>query len=219
MKHQNLTALVGESWIWPLGKAFDLLKEKIIPYLKARKSEDIIIFPMESNILRAFKEVPFDSVQVVILGQDPYHDGSATGLAFDNSVAKKPSPSLRNILKEVAEDTGEKPTPKVLSYLEHLPTQGVLLLNTALTVEKGSPESHLELWQEFTQEVIKALNAKQKLVWVLWGAKAQKFSKNINPNHTIVAAAHPSPFSYHKFKGCKCFTEVNKHLVNPIKWD
>lgn len=220
MKHGNMSPLVGPTWVFPLGKAFDVLKQYIIPILE-EESKTKTIYPLPHTIFRAFKEVAFDDVRVVILGMDPYHDGSATGIAFDNPKDAKISPSLRNILKEIEEDTG-KPSAghmNASSYLEHLPSQGVLLLNAALTVEKSKPESHLKIWEDFTKETIEALNNRHKrIVWVLWGKKAQKFKKYINPKHIIVESAHPSPFSYKLFKGCKCFTKVNEYLQKPISW-
>lgn len=220
MKHGNLKGLVGESWIWPLGKAFDYFKDTIVPELEENDND---IYPSQHNVFRAFKEVPFDCVRVIILGQDPYHNpGSATGLAFDNPKTQKPSPSLRNILKEIQDDLSEASLAdtNVSSYLEHLPSQGVLLLNTALTVEKGKPGSHLQLWRPFTYELIFQCNARMSnVVWVLWGDKAQKYRKLItNPTHKIVVGAHPSPFSYKKFKGGKYFSEINNSLTTTIKW-
>jgi len=219
MNHRNMSPLTGESWVWPLGEAFDVFKKDIIPFI-VEEEKTKIIYPATHTVFRAFKEIPFEDVRVVILGMDPYHDGSATGIAFDNPKNGKISPSLRNILKEIEEDTG-KPSigfDNSSSYLEHLPSQGVLLLNTALTVEKGNPGSHLDTWKSFTYNVIKALSKKEKLIWVLWGKKAQKFKPNINPKHIIIESAHPSPFSYRLFKGCKCFTQVNDKLAKPIIW-
>ena len=219
MNHRNMKPYVGDSWVWPLNKAFDVFKKDIIPFIMAEE-ETKKIYPITHSIFRAFKEVPFEDVRVVILGMDPYHNGSATGIAFDNPRNGKISPSLRNIFKEIEEDTG-KPSmgfDNSVSFLEHLPPQGVLLLNTALTVEQGKPESHLEVWREFTSEVINTLNKKDKLVWLLWGKKAQRFKSKINAKHIIIESAHPSPFSYRLFKGCKCFTQVNDKLTKPIIW-
>jgi len=232
MKHDNMIPFVGESWLLPLGKAFDYVKTDVIPYLKEERErlelENLdnpskkakTIYPSTlSNVFRAFKETPYPTVRVVIIGQDPYHDGSATGCAFDNAKTKKPSPSLRNILKEIGKEFGKSAADdNVLSYLEHLPSQGVLLLNTALTVESASRGSHLEIWRPFTEEVIKALNKTPDIVWVLWGGKAHKFKELINPRHKIVMGAHPSPFSYHLFKDQGHFSKINVHLKNKIRW-
>ena len=231
-KHDNLSNFVGESWLTPLSGAFDYFKEKIIPYLKAEKerleicnlespeSKKQTIYPSTlANVFRAFKETPYNTVRVVIIGQDPYHDGSATGIAFDNSKTKRPSPSLRNILKEIVKDCGEtQATENVLSYLEHLPSQGVLFLNTALTVVSKEPLSHVPIWAPFTEEVIKVLNKRDQIVWVLWGTKAHAFEPKINPRHVIVKGAHPSPFSYHLFKDKRFFEIINSSLKNKIRW-
>jgi len=111
-----------------------------------------------------------------VLGQDPYHDGSAVGLSFDNTYPSKISPSLRNILNEIAEDdvdTDKESMKKSGSYLGHLPSQGVLLINTALSVEKSSPASHAKYWRDFTDAVIKYIDKeKDGIIWVLWGAHA-----------------------------------------------
>lgn len=234
MKHDNLKGFVGESWIWPLGKAFDYFKDKIVPFLEAEIKKPAQykncpvskkqLYPSTHNIFRALKEVPFDSVRVVIIGQDPYHNpDSATGLAFDNPKGQKPSPSLRNILSEIESDTG---TPSLAlsnatSYLEHLPSQGVLLLNAALSVERENPGSHGELWAPFTSELIDQINTRlSNVVWVLWGEKAKKFKRFItNPTHKVIEGVHPSPFSARNgFFGGKFFTKINSQLKVPIRW-
>lgn len=197
-------------------------KETTSPYLSKEKLKHRV-FPEASLTFRAFKECPFDQTNIVILGQDPYHDfGSATGLCFDNKFgAAKISPSLRNLLNEMAFDSGSYSddldlVEKSGSYLGHLPKQGVLLLNTALTVAEQSPASHLNIWAPFTQKVIEALNKKEKLIWILWGAKAQAFIPQINPKHYKILSSHPSPLSATKecgntppFKGSKPFSAAN----------
>ena len=235
MKHDNLRGLVGESWIWPLGKSFDYFKDTIVPYLEAeikkvaqyRNSPPSKkqLLPPTHNIFRVLKEIPFENVRVVILAQDPYHNiGAATGLCFDNPKSQKPSPSLSNILKEIEADLGtpSQAFDNVSSYLEHLPSQGVLLLNAALTVERENPGSHLKLWKPFTEELIHQINTRlPNVVWVLWGKPAQKFEKLItNKTHKIVKGAHPSPFSFSAFKGQKFFSKVNSLITstNPIRW-
>lgn len=212
---KKMLPFVGAPWVTPLVKAFDKFYKHVIPKLKEELEAGTKVFPSQPSIFRAFKETPYELVRVVILGLDPYHNaGAATGLAFDNPKNQKPSPSLRNILKEIESDTGSPSLAETnsVSYLEHLPPQGVLLLNTALTVREGEPTSHLDIWKDFTEEVIESLNQKQDLIWVLWGKKAAAFKSKISPNHTIIETAHPSPFSNHLFKGCKCFSKVNLHL-------
>ena len=135
------------------------------------------------------------------------------------------SPSLQNILKEMVFDAGSFPdeldlVEKSGSYFGHLPEQGVLLLNTALTVEQANPASHLRLWEPFTDEVIKALNTKDDVIWMLWGAKAQKYASKINnKTHKFIMSSHPSPLSVTKqcgntpaFRNSKPFSKVNEIL-------
>lgn len=237
-RHTNLSHLVHDTWLEQAPKAFDLFKKTIVPTLNARATElaefnSFIkdrkdckeIYPTVHLIFRALKEVPFDKVRVVIVGQDPYHDaGSATGLAFDNPKSQKPSPSLRNILKEIASDTGKpsKADENKLSYLEHLPGQGVLLLNAALTVEKGQPGSHLAIWEPFFKELLTSLNKSDRsIVWVLWGKKCQAHKSLItNPKHHVIEGVHPSPFSARSgFFGGRFFTRINSSLnAYPIIW-
>ena len=223
MQHNNLSHLVHNSWLIHSSKAFDYFKSSVVPYLN-KVAETEVVFPAVHNIFRSLKELPYENVRVVILAQDPYHDfGSAIGLAFDNPKSRKPSPSLRNILREIESDTK---TPSIsgenqLSYLEHLPSQGVLLLNTALTVEKGKPGSHLAIWDPFSKELITSLNkSNSSIVWVLWGKKAQTHKTLItNSKHHIITGAHPSPFSARAgFFGGKFFTQINSFLKQPIKW-
>lgn len=178
------------------------------------------VYPSADKIFRAFNECPLDKLQVVILGQDPYHDGSATGLAFDNYIQqKKTSPSLQNILKELKKDTdyawdGQE------SALGHLPEQGVLLLNTALTVEKGKAGSHTTHWKPFTEQLIKDLQAKDNLVWILWGNHAKSYKKFItNKTQHILEGGHPSPLNTKgDFENGNYFSKANSLISNPINW-
>lgn len=201
-KHRSFLPYVGESWLWPLNVPLTLFKEKIAPELKRRNEELELdnrkITPDQAVVFRAFKECPFDQVRVVVVGQDPYHTpGKATGLAFDCPKGET-APSLTNILKEIRRDYGEtKADTNERSHLEHLPSQGVLLLNSALTTEEGVAGSHYDIWKPFLEETVKGLNKKPHLVWVLWGKEAQKIKRLINPLHVVVEGAHPSPFSYH----------------------
>lgn len=222
MRHNNLRHLVSDSWLVKAEKAFTIFKISVVPTLNKLASEEVV-FPAPHNIFRAFNEVPFEEVRVVILFQDPYYDeGSATGIALDNPKSRKPSPSLRNFLKEIESDLGHpsKAYENTLSYLEHLPRQGVLLLNTALTVESGKPGSHLEVWKPFATEIITALNKSEApIVWLLLGKKAQLNKSLItNSKHTIVEGAHPSPFSAKLFFGGKFFSKVNSFLKKQIIW-
>ncbi|MHA3225293.1 uracil-DNA glycosylase [Globicatella sulfidifaciens] len=180
------------------------------------------VFPQCDKIFHAFKLTPLNQVRVVILGQDPYHDeGQAQGLAFSVPDKMKLPPSLRNIFQELADDLGiESP---VSGDLSHWATQGILLLNTSLTVRAHQANSHKNIgWQALTDLVIQRLNQQsQPIIFVLWGKPAQKKSALItNPQHYILEAPHPSPLSaYRGFFGSKPFSKINHILdTNPIQW-
>ncbi len=184
-----------------------------------------IIYPPQNQVYRALELTPFQNVKVVILGQDPYHnEGQAQGLAF--SVAKGvPIPkSLRNIYKEIEDDVGC--TIPTHGNLEEWAMQGVLLLNTVLTVREHTPESHKKFgWEQLTDEIICQLNNKEEaIVFLLWGAHARKKAQLItNPNHFIMESAHPSPLSARRgFFGSKPFSRTNVYLQSkgrkPIDW-
>jgi len=194
-------------------------------FLVHQKQQKITIFPHSSNWFKAFDLTPFDQVKVVILGQDPYHgDGQAQGLSFSVPNGMKIPPSLRNIYQELASDLAIPPNHN--GNLEHWAKQGVLLLNSVLTVEKKTPNAHANSgWVAFTDGIITLLSEqKEHLVFLLWGAYAQRKTELINPTkHLILTATHPSPFSAHKgFFGCKHFSKTNdyltKHNQQPINW-
>ena len=180
-----------------------------------------IVYPKRGKTFRAFQMCPLESVKVVILGQDPYHDGSATGLAFANDGGRV-SPSLNNIIQAVRNDFGAVSVDK---SLESWAKQGVLLLNTALTVEKGKAGSHINMWMPFTRDIITRLSVeKPDLIWVLWGKKAQEYEKHIMypAGHTILKAPHPAAESYSGGKAgfftCGHFKKINDKLEQPIQW-
>lgn len=201
--------------------------KKLISFLENERSEKNI-FPSEENVFRIFKELDFPDVKVVILGQDPYHGpGQALGLSFavPNDFFPKP-PSLQNIFKEIYSDLGVV-IPKGQSDLSGWVKQGVLLLNTVLTVEESTPLSHRNQgWEQFADGVITALNERvDPVVFILWGSHAQKFKTRINLNkHFIFESAHPSPLSaYRGFFGSRVFSRVNEILFQnnkkPIQWE
>lgn len=182
------------------------------------------VFPAKKQIFRALEITPFEEVKVVILGQDPYHnDYQANGLSFSVSESVAAPPSLKNIFIELKDDLGIERTSK---ELDDWGKQGVLLLNSSLTVRAHSPNSHKDLgWEMFTNFIIKAISdKKENVVFVLWGAFAQKKTELINPaKHFILKSAHPSPFSVHKgFFGSKPFSQINGYLKSKgkdeIKW-
>lgn len=183
------------------------------------------VFPPASKIFAAFDSCPFDKVKVVIIGQDPYHDdGQANGLCFSVNPGVKMPPSLVNIFKEVSDDTGAQMPAN--GDLTRWAMQGVLLLNSSLTVEAHKPASHSSIgWEELTDEAIRRLNAgRSGLVFMLWGAHAGRKAALIDQSrHLILRSVHPSPLSaYRGFFGCKHFSRANQYLaqqgLETIKW-
>ena len=173
-----------------------------------------ICFPPKKQIFRALELTPFDEVKVVILGQDPYHnDFQANGLCFSVSDMVPAPPSLKNIYKELESDLNIK---KNTNDLSSWALQGVLLLNTTLTVKAHEANSHKDLgWEQFTDFIIKEISThKENIVFVLWGAYAQKKSQLIDSQkHLIIKTAHPSPLSAHRgFLGSKPFSRINNYL-------
>lgn len=215
----------GNSWNKVLDGEFE--KDyylKLRQFLKAEYSSHTV-YPNMYDIFNALKYTAFDDVKVVILGQDPYHGkGQAHGLCFSVQKGVEPPPSLKNIYKELNAELG-------LSIPSHgeltkWAKQGVLLLNTVLTVRESSPNSHKNCgWEIFTDNVIKRLNEREKpIVFLLWGANARaKTALITNPNHKIFTCAHPSPLSaYNGFFGCGHFAKTNEFLKSigetPIDW-
>ena len=183
------------------------------------------VYPAKNKIFSAFKLTPFKDVKVVILGQDPYHgEGQAHGLCFSVMPGVPTPPSLVNIYKEIKSDIGGFIPDN--GYLVPWAKQGVLMLNTVLTVQEGRPNSHRSLgWEEFTDAVIKKLNSSDhKIIFLLWGNNAKLKANLIDTNlHTILESTHPSPLSAtHGFFGCKHFSKTNEILkqngMEPIKW-
>jgi uracil-DNA glycosylase len=184
-----------------------------------------ICYPPQNEIFSAFDKCDFNNLKVVIIGQDPYHGpNQANGLCFSVKDDIRIPPSLKNIFKELASDIG-KPIPNT-GNLEKWAEQGVLLLNTTLTVREGAAGSHQKKgWEIFTSEVIKRISEKkQDVVFMLWGNFAQEKSVLIDAKkHLILKSAHPSPLSaYNGFFGCKHFSMCNSYLnqkgLAPIKW-
>lgn len=183
-----------------------------------------VIYPNSADIYNAFKKTSYDDVKVVILGQDPYHEeNQANGLAFSVNNGVKMPPSLKNIFKELQDDIGGelRTNPDLTDWAK----QGVFLLNSSLTVIEGRPNSMADIWNTFTDSIIKLLNSKEKpIVFVLWGKNARDKKKLIDTNkHFIIESAHPSPLSaYRGFFGSKPFSKVNEYLIStgqvPIDW-
>ncbi|WP_145599724.1 uracil-DNA glycosylase [Yersinia frederiksenii] len=197
-----------------------------LAYVAAQRSAGKTIYPAQKDVFNAFRLTELDQVKVVILGQDPYHGpNQAHGLSFSVLPGVPAPPSLVNMYKELATDIPDFQRPNH-GYLQSWAEQGVLLLNTVLTVEAGNAHSHANLgWETFTDKVIAALNEhRDGVIFMLWGAHAQKKGRIIDAQrHFILKAPHPSPLSAHRgFLGCKHFSQAN-HLLQqqglpPIDW-
>lgn len=204
-----------------------------VVYFRTAEFENILVhitslyentLPARDNIFRVFRETSFKDVKVVILGQDPYPNKQhAVGLAFSVPPGTNPLPkSLINILTELEKDTG---ISRKNGDLSDWSRQGVLLLNTALTVQEGKPGSHAEKWRALTTNVIDTLSKKHNnLVFVLWGNHAINYARLIDDEkHMVIVSAHPSPLSaYRGFFGSKPFSRINNYLISknitPINW-
>ncbi|WP_168416409.1 uracil-DNA glycosylase [Acinetobacter indicus] len=205
-----------------LGGKMDALKAFLLEEKQANK----VIYPPSGLIFNALNTTPLEQVKVVILGQDPYHGpNQAHGLSFSVQRGVALPPSLRNIFHELHTDLGLD-IPKH-GDLTRWAEQGVLLLNSVLTVEAAQPTSHQKRgWEEFTDHVIDVLNEQREhIVFILWGAYAQRKGQRIDPNkHLILKAAHPSPLAANRggFFGCKVFSKTNNYLkqhgIEPIDW-
>jgi uracil-DNA glycosylase len=199
---------------------------KLISFIEEERKKGKIIYPSNKNIFNAFSLTPLESVKVVILGQDPYHGpNQAHGLSFSVLTGIQPPPSLVNIYKEIKSDLALSIDTKN-GFLEPWAKQGVLLLNSVLSVEAAKPASHAGLgWEKFTDKVIEIIDANcPHVVFMLWGSYAQKKGSNINRNkHLVLEAPHPSPLSAHRgFLGCKHFSKCNNWLrennLEEINW-
>lgn len=213
-------------WMAEIGAEFDKpYMQALRQFLKSEKAAGHTIYPSTPHIFNALNTTPLNAVRVVILGQDPYHgEGQAHGLSFSVPRGVPPPPSLVNIYKEIARDF-DKPTPPH-GDLTGWATQGVLLLNATLTVRASEAGSHQRQgWEEFTDRVIQTLNNKRDhIVFMLWGAYAQKKGAFIDrTRHLVLTAPHPSPLSAHRgFIGCGHFSAANAYLAQynqlPIIW-
>ena len=217
--------MIGNSWD-------DLLKEEYNKEYFKELQKFIVneyktkeVYPKMSEIFNAFVKTSYDDVKVVILGQDPYHgEGEAEGLSFSVKVGIAKPPSLISIFQELKNDLGINPPNH--GSLVHWAEQGVLLLNSTLTVVKDTPKSHSQRgWERFTDEVIKLINKKETpVVFVLWGSDARSKKYLItNKKHYIIESVHPSPLSaYRGFFGSKPFSKTNafliKNNIKPIDW-
>jgi len=217
---------VPQDWQTPLRAALVTPETlELQGFLDAELAAGKTIFPPQDAWFRALQLTPLDKVRVVILGQDPYHGpGQAHGLCFSVPPGVRPPPSLVNIYKELGSDLGLPRPPH--GFLEHWARQGVLLLNSVLTVEMAKAASHSKKgWEPFTDAIVARVNDKaEPVVFMLWGAYAHKKAANVDGRrHLLLKAAHPSPLSAHAgFLGCKHFSQCNAFLVSnglpPIDW-
>ena len=212
----NRKLKIEASWRRALGDEFSAeYMQALRAFLKSEIDSGKTIYPKSNEWFAAFDHTPFDKVKVVILGQDPYHGpGQAHGLCFSVRPGVRPPPSLLNIFKELKTDLGI--APPVHGYLMNWADQGVLLLNAVLTVREGQAASHQKKgWERFTDKVVHALNDKREsLVFLLWGAYAQKKGAFIDrKKHFVLESAHPSPLSASRgFLGSRPFSQINRFL-------
>ena len=214
-KYQTMDVKIAESWKKKLQKEFEKEYFKELTEFVKSEYQTHTIYPKGRQIFNAFDQCDFDQLKVVIIGQDPYHgDGQANGLCFSVNDGIKMPPSLVNIFKEIQADLG-KPFP-LSGNLERWAKQGVLLLNATLTVRAQNPGSHQNKgWEQFTDAVIQIISdEKNGIVFLLWGAFAQKKGEMINAaKHKVLSSAHPSPFAAHRgFFGNKHFSQTNAYL-------
>ena len=214
---------IEESWKKVLLEEFQKPYFETLKTFLVEEKKSHTIYPSGANIFAAFEHTPFESVEVVILGQDPYHGvGQAHGLSFSVQDGVPHPPSLQNILKELRSDIGEKRSHDLTSWAE----QGVLLLNACLTVPAGQANGHAgQIWEPFTDAVIKVVNdLEEPVVFILWGSYARKKKPLItHDRHLVLESAHPSPLSaYRGFFGSQPFSKTNQFLKEagrePIDW-
>ncbi len=221
---QPASPQIGERWKEVLFEEFNQQYFQDLKQFLTEEKQQNVVYPPGPLIFNAFNQTPFEEVKVVILGQDPYHGpGQANGLCFSVSNGIKHPPSLVNIFKEMQKDLNV-PYPKT-GDLSGWARQGVLLLNTTLTVRAHSPASHQgQGWEFFTDAVIRSLSEhREGIVFILWGRHAQNKKPLIDmTKHHVLEAAHPSPYSANGFFGCRHFSKTNYLLLNqgtmPINW-
>ncbi len=216
---------INNDWLEPLKPEFSKEYYKNLFYTLKNEYSNNIIYPDSNDIFNAFHLTPLSKVKVVIIGQDPYHEsGQAHGLSFSVKPGIDIPPSLANIYKELHDEMGTYIPNN--GYLEKWAKEGVLLLNTILTVRAHSAMSHCKIgWQEFTDAAIRAVNEQDRpIVYLLWGKPAREKAKMLNnPKHLVLETVHPSPLSaYRGFFGCGHFKKANEFLIEngetPIDW-
>ncbi len=230
MKNNIMTAgtdiPLAPGWHFAIGDEFTQpYMQSLRTFLQRERDDGHIVYPPDTEIFNALNLTPFEDIKIVILGQDPYHgEGQAHGLAFSVRPGVPLPPSLQNIYKELHTEYG--PGARVHGDLTHWARQGVLLLNTSLTVRQSQPGSHQNKgWESLTDAIIRAVNDRHDhVVFMLWGAHAQKKGGVIDRNrHLVLTAPHPSPLSaYRGFLGCGHFKAANEYLAKhgraPVEW-
>lgn len=215
--------IINEEWDKLLSQEFNQpYFAELLDKVEAAYSSTTV-YPPKECIYEALRQVSYNDIKVVIIGQDPYHGkGQANGMAFAVNNGIKAPPSLRNIFKEVEADIGKAPS---CTTLKGWAKQGVLLLNATLTVSEKEPNAHSKFgWQRFTDKIVSLCSVREKpMVFILWGANAHQKTSLINSRHFILQSPHPCPFSAYKgFFGCKHFSKANEFLtsvgVSPIDW-
>lgn len=210
----KISPAIDPTWLAALDNEFNAPYFTQLKQFLVEEKKQYIIYPAGPQIFSAFNHTPFNNVKVVILGQDPYHGpGQANGLCFSVSPGIKQPPSLANIFKEIRDDVGI-PIPKT-GDLTPWANQGILLLNTVLTVRAGQANSHKgKGWETFTNAVIKKLSDERKdIIFLLWGNPAKQKEELIDTaKHHVLKAAHPSPLAGGAFFGCKHFSKTNQIL-------
>lgn len=216
---------IDASWKKALDGEFNEQYWKLLTSHVRKEYQTKVVYPPAKNVFHAFDLCPFDRVKVVIVGQDPYHgQGQANGLCFSVNDGIPLPPSLQNIYKEIHNDLGI--TPLQSGDLSRWAKQGVLMLNSVLTVLANKPASHAGIgWEKFTDQVIMALNSqKTHIVYLLWGKYAQTKGEVIDrKNNLVLVSGHPSPYSANLFFGNHHFSRCNKYLkehgIEPINWE
>ena len=215
-----------QGWLSQLSEEFDKpYMQSLRSFLIGEKSKGKTIYPRGAEYFAALNSTPLEDVKVVILGQDPYHGGQAHGLCFSVKQGVAPPPSLVNIFKEISDDLGD-PNQFPHGCLDNWAKQGVLLLNSVLTVERHRAASHQgKGWETFTDRIIEILSRdREGCVFLLWGSYAQRKGSVIDEfKHLVLKSPHPSPLSAHRgFLGCKNFSKCNEYLIaqgkTPIDW-
>ena len=203
---------VDQSWLSAAPQAFSYAYEHIIPFLKQELMDQRIVFPpLEENCFKAFKECSFSTLRVVILSAVPYSSGQANGLCFDVACGEDIPAPLQALLRKIKDEYPENVTKESGSYLGHLPAQGVLMLNMALSARKGNSRSHVKLWRPFFDLLVPAIAKKNNIAWLQLGPATHIDVPN--STHFVVRGAHPAPAAGKDFESGKYFGKINAFLA------